>query len=837
MNLKHLLLPLLIGWMMVQPAFLAAQSNQYLHFDRSNDYVRLDDGSQYIANTSAFSMAGWFYTDQLAYGQGMIGFRGSSQGFYLIQLSNGILESRLITNTGFHEYVGPAFTILPGVWQHVAWVYDGASVKLYVDGAEKGSTPASGQITATDIPFTIGRSILTNLNFYFGGRADEVTVWDKALSQTDIQDMMNNELTGNEANLQLYYKFNQGSPCGDNSSVDKLISEVGGGTRDADLIGFALNGGCNSNFAGTLQQGFQAISFAEVPDKLTTDAAFDVHASASSGLPVTFEIISGPASVVDSTVTLTGAPGTVVITANQYGDATWDTASTVTQSFDVVDPQGNTPNIDLRSPLPGLVTVPDLAPIQLAAIVSIDYEELFDVGDVEFQVDSTIISAKNWGNGHYTGWWEPPSYGSHDLTIRAFNSFGASIDTTVALLVIDIAGNETATAFSDIWINSSKSSEEVEAELPSFLGAFDQITATLSVKCPPGGCGPWDRVANVHVKTHEGEWVEMIRYITPYGVECSHTLDVTDFMSALQGKIRFRMSCGTFDNGFEYTLSLSYQAGTPDYKYSQISPVWHETVDFGNPGNLQPVDTQMVDFPPNTQASTFKFLASGHGWGDNNTDNAAEFYDATHHVWVDGQETFAHHNWLTCNPNPDGCAPQNGTWLFNRAGFCPGHISPWFDFDMDPYISNGQATLNYILDEDYVDNCHVNNPNCVSGVTCPDCNDGFNPHLIMASSLINFSDIPFDLDPGTDIEEDLNQWKFEVFPNPTSGNIRLELSQAVAQADIRVLNPFGKEVLNIHNASFQDGAFELNLDQEAKGVYMVVLTSSLGLASQAVVLK
>ncbi|MEL6842604.1 MAG: LamG domain-containing protein, partial [Bacteroidota bacterium] len=277
-------------------ASLQGQSNQYLHFDRNDDYVRLDNGSQFITNTSTISMAGWFYTDQLAYGQGMMGFRGSGNGFYLIQLSDGVLECRLETNTGLHEYVGPAFTILPGQWQHVAWVYDGSSVTLYIDGVVRGSSPASGTLSDGSIPFTIGRSILTSLNFYFGGRADEVSVWDKALTQADIQDMIANELTGTEANLQLYYKMNQGDPGGDNTSITKLVSEVGGGARDADLIGFAMNGS-TSNFAGTLQTGFQAISFDEIPNKLITDAPFDVVAAASSGLPVDFTVESGPATI------------------------------------------------------------------------------------------------------------------------------------------------------------------------------------------------------------------------------------------------------------------------------------------------------------------------------------------------------------------------------------------------------------------------------------------------------------------------------------------------------------------------------------------------------------
>ncbi|MEL6651698.1 MAG: LamG-like jellyroll fold domain-containing protein, partial [Bacteroidota bacterium] len=717
-------------------ASLQGQANQYLHFDRNDDYVRLDNGSQFITNTSTISMAGWFYTDQLAYGQGMMGFRGSGNGFYLIQLSDGVLECRLETNTGLHEYVGPAFTILPGQWQHVAWVYDGSSVTLYIDGVVRGSSPASGTLSDGSIPFTIGRSILTSLNFYFGGRADEVSVWDKALTQADIQDMIANELTGTEANLQLYYKMNQGDPGGDNTSITKLVSEVGGGARDADLIGFAMNGS-TSNFAGTLQTGFQAISFDEIPNKLITDAPFDVVAAASSGLPVDFTVESGPATISGSTITLDGTAGEVVIKASQPGDATFSPAADVVKSFTVVDPQVNVPLVDLRNPLEGDVNVPALKPIHLAAKAETDFEELLEVTGLVFEINGETVNAKHWGDGFYTAYWLPPAYGNYTLVAKASNNYGAIGSSTANINVALQAPAIVDTAFSGIWINSTIFEQEVEAELPSFLGAYNQITATLDVSCPPGGCGPWDRVAKVEVQTHEGNWVEIIRYITPYGVPCNHTLDVTDFMSALQGKIRFRVSCETFDNGFEYELKLDYQPGIPTHVYSKIDPVWHERFDFGNPGNLQPVSDKTMPFYPGSQTAKFKLISSGHGWGDNNTSNAAEFFNTTHHIWVDGVETFAQNNWLTCNPNPDACQPQNGTWFFDRAGFCPGAISPWFDFDLGPYIANGNITLGYVFDENYIDLCHANNPNCVSGQTCPDCNDGFNPHLIVASSVIN----------------------------------------------------------------------------------------------------
>ena len=94
----------------------------------------------------ALSITGWFYCDELAYGQGYMGFRsGSGDGeFYLIQLSNGVMECRLVTTNGFHEYVAPAGTAIPQVWQHIAWVYDGSSISLYTNGQFVGSSPASG---------------------------------------------------------------------------------------------------------------------------------------------------------------------------------------------------------------------------------------------------------------------------------------------------------------------------------------------------------------------------------------------------------------------------------------------------------------------------------------------------------------------------------------------------------------------------------------------------------------------------------------------------------------------------------------------------------------------
>ncbi|MBI9037097.1 MAG: T9SS type A sorting domain-containing protein [Bacteroidales bacterium] len=741
-NFYKTLLKLLPVFFLLQTAFLQSQTNQYLHFDRVDDFVSLENASQYVTNSDGISMTGWFYCDELAYGQGMMGFRTIGNGFYLIQLNDGVVECRLETGNGLFEFVAPAGSTIPQTWQHWAWIYDGSNVSLYIDGALIGKADASGQLTNANISFGIGKSIIGSYNFVYGGRIDEVSAWNIALSQDDIQDIIDNELTGTEPGLQLYYKFNQGEPGGNNTTITKLTSETGSGERDADLNNFALIGE-TSNFNGTLNPGFQAISFPQIPNKLISAEPFELEAEASSGLEVFFEVIAGPAQVSGNILTLTGEPGEVSIEATQPGNGQYEPALPVVNSFMVIDPNLHVPEIDARSPLAGDVYVPELLPIQLATFTTIDYPELFMVEEVEFNIDGESIIPVNWGEGYFSAWWEPPAFGNYTINIISTNNFGASATLPVNINIVENTTNIEILAVDDVWLNANTPSVVVDAELPSYLGAFGQITGILSVSCPTGGCGEWDRVASVDARGHDGKWVEIIRYITPYGVPCSHEIDLTDYMSILQGKVSFRLNCETLDNGYLYDLAFNFSQGAPEFNYSKIDIIWQDIYQFGDYANLQPVENQNHTFAPNTEASVLKLVSSGHGWGDLNTGNAAEFHDDTHHIWVNGEQTFEQHNWQICNPNPDGCQPQNGTWYHNRAGWCPGSIAPWFDFNMTQYVAGGSVELGYVFDEDYVDYCHPNHPDCVTGVTCSDCDDGFNPHLVVACNLVSFSDVPF----------------------------------------------------------------------------------------------
>ena len=80
--------------------------------------------------------------------------------------------------------------------------------------------------------------------------------------------------------------------------------------------------------------------------------------SASSGLPVTWSVVSGPASISGSTLTITGA-GTIVVGADQSGNTNYATATQVTHSI----------TVNKIAPATGLTASPN--PVQAQSVVTL----------------------------------------------------------------------------------------------------------------------------------------------------------------------------------------------------------------------------------------------------------------------------------------------------------------------------------------------------------------------------------------------------------------------------------------------------------------------------------
>jgi hypothetical protein len=146
------------------------------------------------------------------------------------------------------------------------------------------------------------------------------------------------------------------------SGTTVTFTGAGTCTVDADQ-----SGDPNYLAATQAQQSFpvtlvpQAVSFNSTPPAAAVvgDPAYTIAASASSGLAVSFSLAAGSAGIctlTGSSVSFVGA-GTCTIDADQPGNATYQAASQVEQSFTVVAPSASPQSITFTSTAPSSATV------------------------------------------------------------------------------------------------------------------------------------------------------------------------------------------------------------------------------------------------------------------------------------------------------------------------------------------------------------------------------------------------------------------------------------------------------------------------------------------------
>ena len=176
------------------------------------------------------------------------------------------------------------------------------------------------------------------------------------------------------------------------------------------------------------------------------------------------------------------------------------------------------------------------------------------ITSVTFTIDGVEYTASNPVISHYEYWWTPASFGSHTISISATDSNGNTANHTTTVEVANPLGDRTVQTFENAlidWTSLSSQWAYGTFNLPQSVGVYENIIANFSVSCPniTGGCDDWDRLCWVQIQNPSGEWVELIRYITPYGIGCNHSIDVTDYESLLQGNVPFRVFIDTWGTG------------------------------------------------------------------------------------------------------------------------------------------------------------------------------------------------------------------------------------------------------------------------------------------------
>ncbi|MGR7812974.1 LamG-like jellyroll fold domain-containing protein [Lacinutrix undariae] len=155
-----------------------------LYFDGRNDYVEDDN---ILSNTDATLMAfvkkegnNKLETVQQVVGQNKFLIRINKDNSIRIRVNNSNLETGSIVN---------------GIWSHIAATTTAGKTILYVNGIKVDSLDSGGIVTDVT-KFRIGAR--SNNKNYFKGEIEEVRVFDRALSEQEIQRMVYQELDENE---------------------------------------------------------------------------------------------------------------------------------------------------------------------------------------------------------------------------------------------------------------------------------------------------------------------------------------------------------------------------------------------------------------------------------------------------------------------------------------------------------------------------------------------------------------------------------------------------------------------------------------------------------------
>jgi hypothetical protein len=158
-------------------------------FDGVDDYVNVPDDNLLDLNT--FTLEAWVYPTTLSTPWRSVIFKEdatANRQAYSLYASNGsafpTVEVGNPAGSGVITKAGSA-TISANTWTHLAATYDGSALKVYKDGTLIGTQSLTGTLTTSTHPLKIGGNAIY-WNEWFEGRIDEVKLYDRALSATEI---------------------------------------------------------------------------------------------------------------------------------------------------------------------------------------------------------------------------------------------------------------------------------------------------------------------------------------------------------------------------------------------------------------------------------------------------------------------------------------------------------------------------------------------------------------------------------------------------------------------------------------------------------------------------
>lgn len=171
--------------------WIASDYNGALDFNRSiSNYVDVPHSASIGANlANGFSVTAWIRSKVDLLNNGAT-YRvlEKENTFFLLQGTgaNGGMNL-LVKKGGANIVAGIGDTLFANRWYHLAGTFDGTTLRMYLDGVLKTNVACAAPIDTSTLPMRIGSDYVANgPGSLFNGAVDEVGVWERPLSQSEI---------------------------------------------------------------------------------------------------------------------------------------------------------------------------------------------------------------------------------------------------------------------------------------------------------------------------------------------------------------------------------------------------------------------------------------------------------------------------------------------------------------------------------------------------------------------------------------------------------------------------------------------------------------------------
>ena len=164
---------------------------------------------------SALSFEGWIkpssFKSASPYISSIMGTEVSDSNSAFLRLGDASLANNklqfVVSINNVQQKLASATALNANTWYHVAATYDGANMKIYINGTLDATKAQTGSVSSNGA-FNVGYLYNTSRNF--NGKIDEMRVWKRALTQTEISQNSCN-VSVPATSLAAYWKFNEGS--------------------------------------------------------------------------------------------------------------------------------------------------------------------------------------------------------------------------------------------------------------------------------------------------------------------------------------------------------------------------------------------------------------------------------------------------------------------------------------------------------------------------------------------------------------------------------------------------------------------------------------------------